>query len=220
MVILALVVIGAFSYSKMGVDLYPDINFPVVAVTTVYPGASPQEIETTVIKPIEEAVGTIAGIDQVRSSCSDSFGMVIIQFKMEANINTVAVDVQNKIDSIINQFPDDVERPVITKADINALPIMTLSVTSPRPPVELYFLVKDKLKPQLERANGVAKVNMYGTEEREIQIQLRKNALRARGISFSQFIAVLKQDNANIPLGSIDQGALRMDLRAPAQFRT
>ncbi len=220
MLIVALVVIGLFSYSKIGVDLYPNINFPVVAVTVVYPGASPQEIETTVIKPIEEAVGTIAGIDMIQSNCSDSYGMVIIRFKLETNINTVAVDVQNKIDAISNQFPDDVERPIITKADINALPIMTLSVTSKRPAGELYFLVKDKLKPQLERASGVAKVDMFGAEEREIQIQLRKNALRARGISFAQFIALLKQDNATIPVGSIDQGAMRIDLRAPFQLRT
>jgi HAE1 family hydrophobic/amphiphilic exporter-1 len=219
MVVLGLVVLGLFSYGKMGVDLYPNVNFPVVAVTVTYPGASPKEIETSVVKPIEESIGTIAGLDQIRSTCSDSFALIIVQFKLESNIDTVAVDVQNKIDAISNKFPKDVERPIITKADINAMPIMTFSVTSPRPPGELFFIVKDRIKPQMERVNGVAKVDMFGAEEREIQIQLRKNALRARGLSVSQVVQLLQQDNLTIPAGSIDQGKLRIDLRAPAQFK-
>jgi HAE1 family hydrophobic/amphiphilic exporter-1 len=220
MIIVAMIVLGLFSRSKLGVDLYPNVNFPVVVVSTVYPGASPQEVETEISKQIEEVVGTIPGLDQIESTSEESVSTVVIRFKLESNLDTVAIDVQKKIDSIMNKLPKDIDKPMITKADIQALPFMTISIDSPRPGKDLYFVVKNTVKPQLERVNGVARVDLIGEEQREIQIQFKKNALRGRGLTIGQISQQLQQDNINIPAGKIEQGSLKTDLRVLGQINS
>jgi len=218
MIILALVVLGLFSLSRLGIDIFPKIELPYVIVTIVYPGAGPEEMETLVAEPVEEEVSSIGGVKHVTALAQEGVAVVIIEFNMEMNVDLVAIDVKDKVDQIRTKLPEDIQDPIIQKFDIGALPIMDLAVSSPRPLDETYKLAEDVVKRGLSRVPGIANIELTGGLEREIQVNLSRKKMRAYGITPQQVIAQVAAENLNIPAGHIISGRKEVSIRMAGEF--
>lgn len=206
-VLVALMVVGIFSYTKLPVELFPEISLPVVVVTTVYPGAGPTEIESLVSKPIEDNLSTVSGIKNVRSVNRESMSVVIAEFNLDIDIKYAEQQVRDKVANIRRQLPDDIEEPTIARVDPAAQPIMILAIKSDLQGSQLFDLAKERVKPLLEQVNQVGQVEVIGGRQREIQIQLDRNKLARREMSVSQIAAGLNNSGQNVPAGKIDKAS-------------
>jgi len=223
MLVLAVIVVGAISYSRMGLDLFPDISFPVAVVQTTYPGANPEEIERSVTKPIEDAVVSINGVDTVSSTSLDSVSMVIVQFNMNKDDKQAVDDVRTRINAIRNSLPADVREPVILRFDPAATPILSFAVadsTGKRSLEELRAIADDKLKPRLEQVAGVAAVNVIGGVVREVHVELQVAQLEAQGIAPQQVTQAIRTESLDVPAGRIADGKREELLRTAGQVRS
>src|ERR687885_707612 len=204
MVIGALLVVGLVSWTKLGVDLLPALDFPIVVVTTPYPGASPDAVDTLVTKPVEDAVASINDIDYIQSSSVEGLSTVIIFFADKAPRDS-SIDVERRVSAVRGVLPTDAKDPTIAKYDPNAQPIMQLSISGNRDLGQLQRLAEDKIQKRLEATDGVAQVSFYGGLQREIQVQVDQQKLQARGLSILQVNQALAGDNLNVPAGSLTQ---------------
>src|ERR1700730_4746162 len=204
MVIGALLVVGLVSWTKLGVDLLPALDFPIVVVNTVYPGASPEAVDTLITKRIEDAVVTINDIDYISSNSTEGVSTVVIFFKDNAPKDS-SIDVERKVSGIRGLLPADAKDPSVGKYDPNAQPILELTVSGKRDLAALQRLAEDKIQKQLEGTNGVAQVSVLGGQIREIQVQVDQSKLQGRGLSILQVNQALAADNVNVPAGSITQ---------------
>ncbi|TCP08536.1 efflux RND transporter permease subunit [Caldimonas thermodepolymerans] len=206
MVMLAFVVLGVFSYQRLKVDQFPDIEFPIVVVQVDYPGASPEIVETEVSKKIEEAVNSIAGINELYSRSYDGSSVVIIQFNLDVDGRKAAEDVREKIAAIRPTLRDEVEEPRVLRFDPASRPIYTLALTSPdgsRSPVDLTTYADQVVKKRLENVRGVGSVTLVGGVKREINIYLRPDAMEALGVSVDQVISAVRTENQDLPAGAL-----------------
>lgn len=222
MIFTALLVVGLIAYSRMGVDLFPDVSFPFVAVQTAYPGAGPEDVETQISKPIEEAVGSLSGVKTVSSTSSEGVSLVLIEFQIETNTSRAVSDVQERVNALKATLPKDVIDPVVLRFDPNTLPIMTLGVadkSGAMAPDKLRKLVDDKIRPRIERVPGVAGVDVSGGLQREIHVELSADRLAAQQISPDLVIAAISAQNLDVPAGRIDQGDTDVTLRTPGNFQ-
>lgn len=223
MVMLAALVVGIICYSRLPVDLLPDVSLSTMTIYTSYPGAGPQEVEEKVTKPLEEALGSLSGVSSVRSTSSSSVSRVMVEFRMEHPIEEAANDAREAVGMVRRRMPKDVLEPMITKADPSLLPILTFAVTSPDgqlSPEEVRQIVDDRIKPQLERIPGVAVVDVSGGLQREIQVDLRLDRLKALNVAPQQVIAALAAENLDIPGGRLTEGQRDITLRTPGQFKS
>lgn len=203
MVILTVVVFGLYTYSMMVVDLMPKFDVPVVTGTIIYPGANPEEIETTIIKPIEEQVELVDGIDYVQSICLENYGIVVAMFNMGINVDVAANDVRSKIELAAADFPDAVEAPIISKVDINGAAIMSISFTGPLNSTELRQKVEDEIEPLFTSVPGVASVDLFGGTTRQISIELDKDKMIDRNVDIATIMGIFGQANVNNPVGEV-----------------
>lgn len=203
MVILTVVVFGLYTYSMMVVDLMPKFDVPVVTGTIIYPGANPEEIETTIIKPIEEQVELVDGIDYVQSICLENYGIVVAMFNMGINVDVAANDVRSKIELAAADFPDAVEAPIISKVDINGAAIMAISFTGPLNSTELRQKVEDEIEPLFTSVPGVASVDIFGGTTRQISIELDKDKMIDRNVDIATIMGIFGQANVNNPVGEV-----------------
>jgi len=223
MMMLALVVLGLLSFVNLPVDLLPNVSFPVVAISVVYPGASAADVQANITKPIEEAVSSLNGVDTVTSTSQENLALVTVQFSLETNAQQAAQDVQEKVNAIRGTFPRDASSPTVQRFDFTALPIMTLAVsdaTGKSNPEALRRLVDQDLKARLERIDGVAQVNVTGGLQRQIQVQMDLDALRARRLSPQQVTSALAQANVSLPGGKVTAENQDITLRTPGDFRS
>ena len=204
MVIGALLVVGLVSWTKLGVDLLPALDFPIVVVTTPYPGASPDAVDTLVTKPVEDAVASINDIDYIQSSSVEGLSTVVIFFTDKAPRDS-SIDVERRVSAVRGVLPTDAKDPTIAKYDPNAQPIVQLSISGNRDLGQLQRLAEDKIQKRLEATDGVAQVSIYGGLQREIQVQVDQQKLQARGLSILQVNQALAGDNLNVPAGSLTQ---------------
>ena len=219
MLVVVLLVMGLYSYSHLNTELLPDINFPVIVVTTVYPGAAPGEVETQVTDRIEDAVSTLANIEELTSDSMESLSQVIIQFALETDEDQDSIDVKDKVDAISADLPDDAEDPVITKYDIAGEAVVELAVTGPRTPAELYDIVDRRIKDPLSRVDGVAEVEIIGTQERQIVVSVDSGRLRAYGLDLGDVLSLLAASNLNVPVGHITRDADEVNVRMLGELR-
>ena len=213
MMVMALVVLGAFSYFRLGVDLYPNVDFPVVTVNTRLRGASPEEIETSITKPVEEAVNTISGIDTLNSTSFEGLSQVIVTFKLDKNVDVAAQEVRDKVNGVIGDLPQGTDTPVVQKFDPGATPVMTVVVSGHQPLREITELAKKKIKEPLETISGVGRIVMVGGREREIHIVINPQKLASFKLSIKQVKEALSQQNIEVPGGRVDQGGRELVLR-------
>ncbi len=219
MVVAALIVLGARGLMDMPWDLYPSIEFPIVSVSVVYPGAGPEELEDSVAEPLEEAVSIINGVDTVESICQENFLNTVIRFRYGTDVDVAAADVRDAVERARAQFPEEAKPPTLYKLDIRAMPVMELGVASTREATEFKRIVEDRIKNPLNKLPGVASVTMTGELEREIHVEVDRERLDAVGLSISQLAQLLKAENVDIPGGNIKEGRLDYSIRALGKFK-
>lgn len=218
MVILALMVLGFFSYARMSVDLFPDVDFPFVVVLTPYPGAGPETVESEVTKKIEDQINTIAGLKHLMSTSEEGVSTVVAQFELGESPADKALEVREKISVILGDLPEDAEDPIIQRYDPDQMPILSLIVAGQRPLREVTTLAKEVVKPRLESAGGVGNVQLVGGAEREIQIALDAHRLDAHAVSVHDVEFAVRQANIEIPAGRLDRGTSEVTLRTLGKY--
>ncbi|MHB8940461.1 MAG: efflux RND transporter permease subunit [Desulfobacteria bacterium] len=211
---LALVTLGAFSYKRLAIDMFPDVEIPVVTIVTKFPGASPESVEREVSKRIEEAVNPIAGVKKVLSVSRESVSTVMVQFQLEVRLNDGAQEVRAKIAAIRGELPEGIEEPIIQKLDFAAAPIVSLAVRSDiLPPRDLTTLVEKKVKRRFENIPGVGKVDLVGSSKREVNVDIDQARLEALGMGVDEVIAGIRSENVNTPLGRLTRNGSEFPLR-------
>ncbi len=219
MLILGLVILGLRGYSMLNVDRYPKINLPYVAVIVTYSGAAPEDIESEVVKPIEDAVAGVSGVDTLSSTSKESVGMVQIAFKEGVDGDQAATDVERAVNSIKSSLPSDAGEPTIVKADINALAMMNIVLSGKDASLEeLYRVADEVVKPRLQASTGVAAVSVSGGLEREIQVQVDPTKMSGYQVSLSQVGNALARENVDVPSGAISAGPSRTAIRSLGRF--
>ena len=213
MLIMCLLVMGAASYRSLGVDYFPKIDFPTVTITTTLRGAAPEEVESQVTKRVEEAVNTISGIDDLRSTSAEGISQVFIQFVLEKNGEVAAQEVRDKVSSILGQLPKDTDPPVVLKLATDATPVINVVISSPRDLRETTKLVDDRIKKNIESLYGVGTVRFVGDRTRQIQVWLDGDKLFSYNLNIDQVRNSLALQNVEIPGGRIDQGSREVSLR-------
>lgn len=219
-IILSLVVIGAFSYLKLGVDRFPNVEFPFVIVTTVLPGAAPEEIETELTDKIEEAVNTISGINELTSFSSENVSVVMISFDLEKDRDVATQEVRDKISTIMADLPTDAEPPIVQNFDPGAIPVVTIAVSGPGSQRDISEYVDKNLRRSLETVSGVGQVVVIGARPRQINVIVDNAKLAAHGITAAQVMAALQAQNIQIPGGKVEQGLRDLTLRTYGRVTT
>ena len=219
MLIVATVVIGGFSLFTLGLDRFPRIDFPVISVITVNPGAAPQEIETEITDRIEGAVSTVAGIDEMRSVSIEGVSQVFITFDLAKDADVAAQEVRDKVDPILRDLPETAERPIVQKLDPDAAPIVLYAVSAPRDTIALTTLVEDEIQERLESLNGVGEVVIFGGRRREIHVEANLDRLRAYNLTVNDLAAALRAQNLELPGGRIEEGAREVVVRTLGRIR-
>ncbi len=205
MMITTIVVIGLFSYFRLGVDLFPNVDFPFVMIQTTLRGAGPEEVESSITKPIEEAVNTVSGIEDIQSTSYEGISMVMIKFALEKNGDVAAQEVRDKVNSVQRQLPQGTDPPVIGKFDIGATPVLNVVVYGDMDLIDLTQTAKKKIKEIIETVNGVGAVDIVGGREREIHIVVNPLKLSAMSLSIKQVKDAIIQQNIEIPGGKVEQ---------------
>ena len=213
MLIMALVVLGLDSYRKLGVDFFPKIDFPFVSVTTVLRGASPEEVESQITKKIEEAVNTVAGIDELRSISSEGLSLVQISFVLEKDADIAAQEVRDKVSSVLGDLPSDADPPIVDKVSTDATPVLSVVISSPRDPREITKVVDDQIKKNIETVNGVGQVRWVGDQTRQVQVWLDIERANGYNLTVDQIRAALASQNVEVPGGRVDQQNRELTVR-------
>jgi HAE1 family hydrophobic/amphiphilic exporter-1 len=219
MINLLLVVLGLFSFHRLGVDQFPNIELPVVGVTTTLRGASPEEVETSITKPLEEIINTVEGIDELTSVSREGVSSITVVFRLERNRDVAAQDVRDKVNLILSRLPPGTDPPIIDKFDVEAGPVLSISISAPRDLREVTFLANKLIKQNLETVPDVGSINLVGARTRAVQVAVDIDALRARGLTIDDVRLALQQQNLEVPGGRLDQGTRELVVRTLGRLR-
>lgn len=206
-------VLGAISFSNLSYELIPKFDAPVMFISTVYPGASPAEVENNVTKKIEDAVSSMENVTSIRSTSFESVSTVTLEFKQETDINLALQDAQRKLSAIESSLPEDADAPILSKFSSSEVPVMQLGATGDLPPTQLYDLVKQRIKPALSRVDGVGQVSLVGGQEREIRVLVNRDQLEGHGLSLLQLVQAVQQANLEFPTGKIKSENAQIQVR-------
>ncbi|NQT61828.1 MAG: efflux RND transporter permease subunit [Candidatus Marinimicrobia bacterium] len=219
MITLIVVLGGIISFTKLGLDMLPDVEFPMVSVVTVYGGASPEDIESIVTKPIEQAIASVSGVKGVVSTTVEGMSMIAVEFESGSNLDFAAQDLRDQLAMFADFLPDDIQTPLVMKFDMSALPLLFYGVTSEERPLnELAEYMDETAGYRLERIEGVASVIVQSPEVREIQVEIDQHALETSGITLNQIIQVIGFENLNMPAGRIVEDHKDFLVRTRAEF--
>lgn len=220
MAVLVILILGFVSLSKMQVDLLPDIQLPTAVVVTTYPGASSEEIETMVTKPIEKEIAGVENIKSISSSSESNVSMITVSFNWGADLDTATTDIREKIDMVKGTLPDDADDPMVIKYDPSMLPVLIYGMTGDRDPLLMKQLAEDMIEKKLERVAGVSSVQVVGGVERQIRVLLSPQKMNGYGISIGQVMQVLAANNLNLPGGTVDYGSRELIVRTTGEFES
>ncbi len=218
MVFLALLILGLVSLSQLGLELLPDISFPTTVVFTPYPGVGPEEIESSLTEPIEDAISTLNGVERISSVSSEGVSMVVINFTWQTNMDTIVSQIREKITAIEDDLPATAERSSIIRYNPEYLPSIVLNVSSPTPGLDLRRLAEQSIVPQLEKIEGVATVGVFGGKIAAVTCTLDLNSIRKLEIPILNILRVFEGENVNLPAGSISVEDRYIVLRALGEF--
>jgi HAE1 family hydrophobic/amphiphilic exporter-1 len=199
-----LFIFGIRSYFSLNYNLLPKIDVPTVSVSTIYPGAAAAEVETSVTKKLEDAFSSVEGLDKITSTSQQGVSSVVVQLKSGTNIDQAERDIQRKADQAQNDLPDGLDKPIVNKINLEDAPVIKAGVTSKQSPRDLYDFVDKQLLPVLQNVPGVGQVNIIGGDEREIQVNINQDKLKAYGLGIAQVTEALKNANQSFPAGSIE----------------
>jgi hydrophobe/amphiphile efflux-1 (HAE1) family protein len=212
---------GLLSYSMMGYELIPKFETNMVTISTVYPGASPAEVETSVTRKIEDAVGSLENVKKVESSSYESLSVIMVQLNTGADVNYALNDAQRKVNAILADLPDDADPPSLQKFSLDDLPIMTLSISSSKlNNKDLYDLLDKKIEPIFSRVNGVAQVDLVGGQEREIQVSLDEKKMQGYGLAIADAQQAILSSNLDFPTGALKTRTSRSTIRLSGKYRS
>ncbi|MBI3838385.1 MAG: efflux RND transporter permease subunit [Planctomycetia bacterium] len=214
------VVLGAVSYFELGVDLFPKVDFPVVSVTANLPGTSPQEMETSVTRLIEEAINTVSGVDELRSTVREGMTAVIVQFVLEKDGDVAAQEIRDKISAIMKQLPEGIDPPLVDKFDLDSAPIMTIGISGRRDVREVTEIAKHEIQEVLPQVPGIGRVFLSGGRTRAINIVLDTHQLIAYGLSVEDVRQALVTQHLEVPGGIVQQGPRELVLRTLGRIKT
>ena len=214
------VVLGIVSYFEMGVDLFPKVDFPVISISAALPGASAEEIESSVTKPLEETLNTISGIDEMRSTTREGSVTIVIRFLLQKNGDVAAQEARDKISSVVRRLPEGIETPLVNKFDLDAAPIITIGVSGNRDIREVTEIARHQIQELLQTVPGVGNVFLTGGRNRAIQIRVDTDLLKAFDLSIEEIRMALLSQNLEVPGGIVDQGQREMVLRTLGRIAT
>ncbi|MPT35334.1 MAG: efflux RND transporter permease subunit [Flavobacterium sp.] len=211
---------GLFSYGLLGYELIPKFENNVISISTIYPGASPGEVENTVTKKIEDAISSLENIKKIDSKSYESLSVVAIQLNNNANVDYALNDAQRKINAVLSDLPDDVKQPSLSKFSFSDLPIMTIAANAKMNEAEFFDLIDKKISPILSRVNGVAQIRLIGGQEREIQVNMDANKMKGYGLSIPQVQQGILTSNLDFPTGSIQTRDQKILIRLAGKYKT
>jgi HAE1 family hydrophobic/amphiphilic exporter-1 len=218
-IVILMLAVGLISMNKVGVDLFPNITLPVVTVTTMYPGAAPNEVETLISKPLEDEISTISGIKRLSSINQEGISQVVAEFTLSTDIKVAEQQVRDRAAAAKIRFPDDVtDDPIIRRLDPADQPVIIFSMNADLPDAKMYDLANEYIKPRFEQVGQVGKVEIWGGRKREIQVKLDREKLRAREISANKVVEQLRLSGENVPVGKNDKTDIETVFRTVGQF--
>ncbi|OFW47811.1 MAG: hypothetical protein A2163_06255, partial [Actinobacteria bacterium RBG_13_35_12] len=221
MLFIGLILIGFISYQNLGLDLLPDLSFPMSAIIVSYSGVAPQEIENMITIPLEEAVGTIQGVKKISSYSREGSSVVLMEFNWGTDMDVTALNIREKIDQVKGFLPGDASDPMVIKFDPSLMPILVLGMSSEEKDLQkLQEYAEDIIKPRLERMEEVASVSINGGLDREILVSIDNGKLRSNQLSFSQVTTALAGENVNLPAGTLKEGTINFLIRTLGRFKS
>ncbi|MBU2702061.1 HAE1 family hydrophobic/amphiphilic exporter-1 [Sporomusaceae bacterium BoRhaA] len=218
MIVLFFVVLGLFSFYRIGVELLPAVNTPIVTVSVSYPGAGTEQIEQDVIKPLENSLSSLSNLKHMTSMARPEKAQIILEFEFWANADSASIDATKYVDAVRSKLPTGIQEPVVIKRDINALPIMQISVLADKPLADVYTLANDVFVERLQRAGGVSDVTLDGGRDKEVAVEVDKDKLAFFNISLDQIINRIEQENVLTPAGSVFTDKRETNVRLLAQY--
>jgi HAE1 family hydrophobic/amphiphilic exporter-1 len=218
MVIGAILVFGVVSFQQIGIDLFPRVEFPIITIISVLPGADPETVETTVTDPIEEAVATISGIKRLRSTSSDSVSQVVIEFELEKNVDIAYQEVQARMGTIRSDLPKDLEDPVVEKIDLDAAPILSVILSGDLPIRDLTRIADKTVKERLQRIRNVGQVKIVGGRDRKIWVWIDRGKLEGAWLTVQDVEAALRSGHIEFPGGRVETGPREYIVKTKAEF--
>jgi HAE1 family hydrophobic/amphiphilic exporter-1 len=214
-----LVVLGAISFTRLGLDFFPDLEFPTVSVITSYSGASSEDIENVLTRPLEQVVSSVNRVKKVTSQTSEGVSVISIEFEWGTNLDFAAQDVRDQIGLYEQYLPEDAAEPLVVKFSFSQFPVIFYGITSDIPAMRLKTVIEDEVAPRLERLDGVASARVFSMDEREILVDVDRAALESRGLTLDQVMMALRAENINLPAGSIVERHSDILVRTMGEFR-
>ncbi len=219
-VFILLIVVGYTSLKKLPIDIYPDITFPIVLVTTAYPGAGPKEVETLVSKVIEDELSSISGVKNLRSINTEGVSTIIVEFNSKTDIKYAEQQVRDRIASVARKLPEDIEDSTIRRIDPSDQPVVAIGISAEMEPSKIYDLASEQLRPRIQQVDHVGLVEVVGGRKREIQVQLDQDKLAEYQISASQVADRIRAAGENVPAGRVSEDKQELVYRTLAEFRS
>ena len=218
MLILVVLVLGFIALARLPIDLMPDITFPTLNVSASYPNTAPEEMEQMIARPIEEAMSSVPGVEEIFSTSSQGTSSVRIMFDWGTDLEAAADDVRERLDRIIGRLPEDIERPTLRKFDPAQFPVLMLGALSELDPIQLRKIIDQQIAYRIERVPGVASIDVWGGLEREIQVNLYPDKVKALGLPLDLIISKIRQENIDVPAGTIEKGNYEIVVRIPGVY--
>ena len=220
MIIMVILVLGVISFPQLGLDMLPDITYPIISVVTEYQGVAPEDMEKMVTRPLEEAISTVKGVKSVDSISQEGLSIIMTEFEWGVNLDFAAQDIRDNIGLMEDFLPEEVSKPLILKFDLSQMPILMYAITGDMDLKELRQYVSDNIKPRIERLEGIAAAAVYGGLEREILINIDKAKLTARNLSLAQVIQALRVENLNLPAGHLTRADTEYLIRTVGEYKS
>ncbi len=219
MLVVVFLVMGLFGFSRLNTELFPDIEFPIVSVVTIYPGAGPEEIELQVTDRVEDAVSALAAVDRLFSVSQQNMSMVVVQFDLGVDLDQAAIDVRDRVEAVRGELPGGAETPVVQKFDMGAMPIMDLALSGPQGVDALYELADRELRERFSRVDGVAAIDIVGGRAREVEVLVAPDRLQAYGLALGDIVDLIRAENVSVPSGRIIEAAADVPVRVVGEYR-
>ncbi|NQT54828.1 MAG: efflux RND transporter permease subunit [Desulfobacteraceae bacterium] len=218
MAALIVIILGLVSLTRLPIDLMPDVTYPILSISSDYENAGPEEVEELITRPIEEAMSAVPGAEEVTSVSGEGTSRVRVGFTWGTDLDAAANDIRDRLDSLIPNLPDDVDRPRLRKYDLASFPVLILGASSNVDPIQMRRIIDDQVKYRIERQPGVAALDVHGGLDREIHVNLLADKIKALGLPLDQIISRIKAENVNIPAGTLDHGSMEVMIRTPGEY--
>ncbi|MFC2159083.1 efflux RND transporter permease subunit, partial [Acidobacteriota bacterium] len=214
-----LVVLGGLAFTQLGLDFFPDLEFPTVSVITTYSGASSEDIENTITRPLEQVINSVNRVKKVSSTSSEGSSLIMVEFEWGTNLDFAAQDIRDQLGLYQSFLPEDASDPLVVKFNLGSFPILFGGITADIPTVELKDIIEDEVAPRLERIDGVASVQVFSTDNREIRVDVDRSALESLNLSMDRILMALRMENMNLPAGYVEERHSEFLVRTLGEFQ-